>query len=210
MVVGWFKLLPRPLALGAVRARGSRGPLPVAQQSWGEAVPDSPSLCAHTHPPHTPAHTFARLLQVSLTVVTSWPASVPGQRETDFHVHFSFLPHAGSLREAGVSGARSWRPAWKFSPGPSGGTDSRACVPIAAPSASLPHPDDLPLAPTYIGRERGTKNTPNRPRETLALPWGWLAGRAAPGPSLAGDEAAQKQQDTPRLPTQGVQELPRV
>lgn len=57
----------------------------------------------------------------------------------------------------------------RVSPGRPAGY-SRARFPIAAPSASLPQPDDLLLAPTYIGTERGTKNTPNRPREILALP----------------------------------------
>lgn len=75
--------------------------------------------------------------------------------------------------------------------------------PAAAPGTSVAQSGDLPLALTYIGKEKGTKNTRNRPSETPALPGGPAAGRAAPGSSVAGDERTQELQDAARLLAEG-------
>lgn len=68
--------------------------------------------------------------------------------------------------------------------------------PIAAPLASLL------LALTYIGKEKGTKNTQNRLSEIPALPWGLAAAERPRACHSPGDEDTQGQQDTPWLLTE--------
>lgn len=85
---------------------------------------------------------------------------------------------------------------------PSTGCYYQGHFPTAALLASLSQSNDLLLARTYIGQEKGTKNTQNGLSEIPALPWGWAAGWAAQILSLTGDEQTQEQQDTPWLLTE--------